>query len=86
MSDDVRRRIRIPGEEIGLGSTEDERWTNMRAVSPTGRYERLVRILDESEAPHRLIDHEPKGRTAVVSPIRSTYRGNAPYSTPMYTS
>jgi Ala-tRNA(Pro) deacylase len=33
-------------------------------------YERLVALLDENGARYRLIDHEPEGRTEVVSPMR----------------
>ena len=36
-------------------------------------YERLIALLDEQGASYRLIDHEPEGRTEVVSPMR----GNA---------
>ena len=33
-------------------------------------YERLVGLLEENGARYRLIDHEPEGRTEVVSPMR----------------
>ena len=33
-------------------------------------YERLVALLEENGARYRLIDHEPEGRTEVVSPMR----------------
>ena len=36
-------------------------------------YTRLIALLDEQGAQYRLIDHEPEGRTEVVSPLR----GNA---------
>ncbi len=36
-------------------------------------YTRLISLLDEHKAHYRLIDHEPEGRTEVVSPMR----GNA---------
>src|SRR5215204_4246270 len=36
-------------------------------------YARLIALLDEHGAQYRLIDHEPEGRTEVVSPLR----GNA---------
>ena len=36
-------------------------------------YTRLIRLLDAHGAHYRLIDHEPEGRTEVVSPMR----GNA---------
>ncbi len=37
-------------------------------------YERLVALLEENGARYPLIDHEPEGRTEVVSPMR----GNEP--------
>ena len=36
-------------------------------------YTKLVTFLDQHNAPDRLIDHEPEGRTEIVSPMR----GNA---------
>ena len=33
-------------------------------------YDRLIKLLDESKATYRLIDHEPEGRTEIVSPMR----------------
>ena len=33
-------------------------------------YERLIAFLDEHNATYRLIDHEPEGRTDLVSPMR----------------
>jgi Ala-tRNA(Pro) deacylase len=33
-------------------------------------YTRLIALLDEQGAQYRLIDHEPEGRTEVVSPLR----------------
>ena len=33
-------------------------------------YRRLIHILDDSEASYRIIDHEPEGRTDIVSPLR----------------
>lgn len=33
-------------------------------------YERLVKLLDENGSRYRLIDHEPEGRTEVVSSMR----------------
>ena len=33
-------------------------------------YQRLVALLEENGARYRLIDHEPEGRTEVVSPMR----------------
>lgn len=36
-------------------------------------YDRLLALLDRHEAQYRLIDHEPEGRTDLVSPMR----GNA---------
>jgi Ala-tRNA(Pro) deacylase len=33
-------------------------------------YQRLIDLLDEHGAQYRLIDHEPEGRTDVVSPMR----------------
>ena len=36
-------------------------------------YDRLVALLDRQGAQYRLIDHEPEGRTEIVSPMR----GNA---------
>jgi Ala-tRNA(Pro) deacylase len=36
-------------------------------------YTRLISLLDAHGARYRLIDHEPEGRTEVVSPMR----GNA---------
>jgi Ala-tRNA(Pro) deacylase len=34
-------------------------------------YERLITYLDENHVPYRLIDHEPEGRTEIVSAMRS---------------
>src|SRR3954453_4877342 len=42
-------------------------------MSAPDMYEQLIALLDEHEASYRLIDHEPEGRTEVVSPMR----GNA---------
>ena len=39
-------------------------------VAAVNAYERLVALLDENGASYRLIDHEPEGRTEVVSPMR----------------
>jgi len=33
-------------------------------------YTKLIAFLDENNAQYRLIDHEPEGRTEVVSPMR----------------
>lgn len=33
-------------------------------------YEKLIAFLDEHNAHYRLIDHEPEGRTEIVSPMR----------------
>ena len=33
-------------------------------------YERLIAYLDENHIPYRLIDHEPEGRTEIVSAMR----------------
>ena len=33
-------------------------------------YAKLVKFLDENNAQYRLIDHEPEGRTEIVSPMR----------------
>jgi Ala-tRNA(Pro) deacylase len=33
-------------------------------------YSKLIALLDENEAQYRLIDHEPEGRTDIVSPMR----------------
>ncbi len=33
-------------------------------------YDRLIAYLDENHVPYRLIDHEPEGRTEIVSVIR----------------
>ena len=33
-------------------------------------YEELIKLLDVNEATYRLIDHEPEGRTEIVSPMR----------------
>lgn len=35
-----------------------------------GAYDRLIALLDGSDATYRLIDHEPEGRTDIVSPMR----------------
>lgn len=37
---------------------------------PESAYERLVALLEENGARYRLIDHEPEGRTEIVSPMR----------------
>lgn len=34
------------------------------------RYEQLIELLDRHDASYRLIDHEPEGRTEIVSPLR----------------
>ncbi len=39
-------------------------------MSEEDAYTRLIAFLDEHEVPYRLIDHEPEGRTEVVSPMR----------------
>lgn len=33
-------------------------------------YTKLIKFLDENKAQYRLIDHEPEGRTEIVSPMR----------------
>ena len=33
-------------------------------------YTKLITFLDENKAEYRLIDHEPEGRTEIVSPMR----------------
>ena len=33
-------------------------------------YPKLIKFLDENKAQYRLIDHEPEGRTEIVSPMR----------------
>jgi Ala-tRNA(Pro) deacylase len=33
-------------------------------------YTKLIALLDENKAQYRLIDHEPEGRTDIVSPMR----------------
>lgn len=33
-------------------------------------YDRLIAYLDENHVPYRLIDHEPEGRTEIISAIR----------------
>ena len=33
-------------------------------------YAKLIKFLDENNAQYRLIDHEPEGRTEIVSPMR----------------
>ena len=33
-------------------------------------YTKLIKVLDENGAQYRLIDHEPEGRTEIVSPMR----------------
>ena len=33
-------------------------------------YTKLIKFLDENQAQYRLIDHEPEGRTEIVSPMR----------------
>src|SRR5688500_14079299 len=40
-------------------------------------YERLIALLDEQGAHYRLIDHEPEGRTEVVSPMRGNVLAQA---------
>jgi prolyl-tRNA editing enzyme YbaK/EbsC (Cys-tRNA(Pro) deacylase) len=43
-------------------------------TSPTfDAYTQLITLLDQNNAQYRLIDHEPEGRTDIVSPMR----GNA---------
>lgn len=34
-------------------------------------YDRLIALLDANDATYRLIDHEPEGRTDIVSPMRN---------------
>lgn len=36
-------------------------------------YSQFIAFLDQHEVPYRLIDHEPEGRTELISPMR----GNA---------
>jgi len=33
-------------------------------------YTRLIKFLNKNDAQYRLMDHEPEGRTEVVSPMR----------------
>jgi Ala-tRNA(Pro) deacylase len=40
-------------------------------------YARLIKLLDESGAHYRLIDHPPEGRTEIVSPMRGHDPGQA---------
>ncbi|PXX61777.1 Ala-tRNA(Pro) deacylase [Nocardia tenerifensis] len=42
-------------------------------MTPSDPYQRLIDFLDAGEASYRLIDHEPEGRTDLVSSLR----GNA---------
>jgi Ala-tRNA(Pro) deacylase len=37
---------------------------------PTSAYDRLIEMLERGNAEYRLIDHQPDGRTEVVSVIR----------------
>lgn len=39
-------------------------------MSEDDTYSRLITLLDEQGVAYRLIDHEPEGRTEVVSPMR----------------
>lgn len=39
-------------------------------MARTDAYERLIGLLDGGGARYRLIDHEPEGRTEIVSPMR----------------
>ena len=39
-------------------------------TGPNNAYDRLIELLDAHEATYRLIDHEPEGRTEMVSPMR----------------
>jgi len=40
-------------------------------------YSKLIRLLDDSGASYRLIDHAPEGRTEIVSPMRGHHSGQA---------
>jgi threonyl-tRNA synthetase len=40
------------------------------SVSENDTYKKLISFLDENNAKYRLIDHEPEGRTELVSPMR----------------
>ncbi len=40
-------------------------------------YQRLIDLLDQHSAHYRLIDHEPEGRTDLVSPMRGNAVGDA---------
>ncbi|GAB3420182.1 YbaK/EbsC family protein [Flindersiella endophytica] len=42
----------------------------MRSSEAGDAYDRLVELLESAEADYRLIDHEPEGRTEVVSGFR----------------
>ena len=39
-------------------------------MSTEDTYTKLIKFLDENGAQYRLIDHEPEGRTEIVSPMR----------------
>jgi Ala-tRNA(Pro) deacylase len=39
-------------------------------TEPRNTYERLLALLDKNQATYRLIDHDPEGRTEVVSAMR----------------
>jgi Ala-tRNA(Pro) deacylase len=40
-------------------------------------YSKLIRLLDESGAPYRLLDHPPEGRTDIVSQFRGHHPSQA---------
>ncbi len=42
----------------------------MNMTSENDTYSRLLTYLDENHVPYRLIDHEPEGRTEIVSAMR----------------
>ena len=46
-------------------------------MSADDTYSRLIAILDEHGAQYRLIDHEPEGRTEIVSAMRGNTLGQA---------
>ena len=46
-------------------------------MSADDTYSRLIAILDEHDAQYRLIDHEPEGRTEIVSAMRGNTLGQA---------